>query len=364
MRCLVLYKVRKHIWKICLLFLVTFISLQMAQFHLCNRGTCQVTSVNSQDHPSLGCIFCSGLDVVKHIFYAQVITCAAHCQDCMTVDFPNLITPENICSQIRILNTLIIIPTRIDEEDQRNALRQTWLRLAENRSTGHIFLIGSFDNVDAIIQKKIMSEALVYRDILQSDFLDTYRNLTIKTLTGLKWAMQNCPRIEFIIKADSDVFLNLDKWRSLMFGLEKPKLKKVLFGFCAVRGIVIRKPFNKWCVSVKSYPEAFYPPYCFGVSYGLSREVAQEVIKVSYEQTFNPMEDAYIGSCLQSLGRKVYNPPNLTIYDFSEVRANIYKDPCSVINELYMIHKLNTTEMLQLWRMTRHCKKRLHNSQQ
>ena len=99
-------------------------------------------------------------------------------------------------------------------------------------------------------------------------------------------------------------------------------------------------PFQKFCVSVKSYPEVYYPPYCFGPSYGLSREIAQEVVKVSYEQSFFPMEDAYIGSCLQSLGRKVYNPPNLTIYDFSEVRANIYKDQCSVINELYTIHSV------------------------
>ena len=361
---LVQRKMRKQIGKKCLLFLVSFLTVYMSHSYLCNLRECWMTSVNSQDHPSLLCIFCSGLGGVANTIISLVMTCAAPCEDCMAIDFPNSITPENICSENRILNTLIIIHTRIDEQDQRNALRQTWLRLAKNRSTGYVFLIGSSNNGNPIIQKKLISEALAYRDILQSDFLDTYRNLTIKTLTGLKWAIQNCPRIEYIIRADADVFLNLDKWRSLMFGSEKPKLKKVLFGHCVVRGPVVRVPFHKGCVSVKNNPEVYYPPYCFDASYGLSREIAQEVIKVSYEQSFYPIEDAYVGSCLQLLGRKVYNPPNLTIYDFSEVRVNIYKDPCSVINELYTIHNVEANEMLRLWRMTRHCKGRPHNSPQ
>ena len=293
-----------------------------------------------------------------------VMTCAAHCKNCTTFDYPNSINPENICSQNRILNTLIIIHTSIHEQDQRNALRQTWLRLAENRSTGYVFLIGSFNNVDPNIQNKLISEASAYRDILQSDFLDTYGNLTIKTLAGLKWAVGNCPRIEYIIKTDTDVFLNLDKWISLMFGLEKAKLKKVLFGYCVVTEAVIRTPLLKTCVSVKNFPEAYYPPYCYGPSYGLSREVAQEIIKVSYEQPFNPMEDAFLGNCLHSLGREVYNPANVIIHALSEIGPTFYKDPCSVINELYTIHRVEANQMLQLWRMTRHCEKRLPNSSQ
>ena len=356
---------RKHNGKICLFLLVTGISIRLSYVLLCSLRACQMTSVNSQDHPSLLCTYCSTLGgVVASIPYILHMTCAAHCEDCMTIDFQNLITPENICSQNRILNTLIVIHTRIDEQDQRNALRQTFLQLAQNRSTGYVFLIGSSNNGNPIIQKKLISEALAYRDILQSDYLDTYGNLTIKTLSGLKWAVRNCPDIEFIIKADADVFLNLDKWRSLMFGSEKPRLKKVLFGHCVMGGAVVRLTFHKYCVPVKSYPNVYYPPYCFGASYGLSREVAQEIIKVSYKQPFNPAEDAYIGIGLHSVGRKVYNPPNLTIYDFSEVRVNIYKDPCSVINELYMIHKVQANEMLRLWRMTRHCKGRLQDSPQ
>ena len=225
-----------QIGKIYLLFLVSFLIIERCHSYLCNLRACQTTSVNSQDHPSLLCIFGSGLAVFANIIPSLVMTCAAHCEDCMAIDFPNSITPENICSQSRILNTLIIIHTRIDEQDQRNALRQTWLQLAKNRSTGYIFLIGSSNNGTPTIQKKFISEALAYRDILQSDFLDTYRNLTIKTISGLKWAVQNCPDIEYIIRADADVFLNLDKWRSLMFGSEKRKLKKSpLWPLCSER---------------------------------------------------------------------------------------------------------------------------------
>ena len=37
---------------------------------------------------------------------------------------------------------------------------------------------------------------------------DTYYNLTLKVLFGLSWAAQHCPGFEFVVKVDSDVFLN------------------------------------------------------------------------------------------------------------------------------------------------------------
>ena len=40
-------------------------------------------------------------------------------------------------------------------------------------------------------------------------FQDTYRNLTLKTVMGLKWSAIFCPQAKFVMKTDDDIFVNL-----------------------------------------------------------------------------------------------------------------------------------------------------------
>ena len=43
---------------------------------------------------------------------------------------------------------------------------------------------------------------------MQWDFLDTYQNLTIKSIMSLKWASQNCKEAAYVVKMDDDIFVN------------------------------------------------------------------------------------------------------------------------------------------------------------
>ncbi len=38
---------------------------------------------------------------------------------------------------------------------------------------------------------------------------DTYHNLTLKTVMGLKWASIFCPQAKFVLKTDDDIYVNL-----------------------------------------------------------------------------------------------------------------------------------------------------------
>ena len=44
---------------------------------------------------------------------------------------------------------------------------------------------------------------------MREDFLDTYQNLTLKTLAGVKWAGQFCGQAEFVMKTDDDMYVDL-----------------------------------------------------------------------------------------------------------------------------------------------------------
>lgn len=55
-----------------------------------------------------------------------------------------------------------------------------------------VFVLGRPGDNDKVSQKYIDKEAALYNDIIQEDFLDTYENLTLKSLMAVKWAINQC----------------------------------------------------------------------------------------------------------------------------------------------------------------------------
>ena len=66
------------------------------------------------------------------------------------------------------------------------------------------------------------------QDILQWDFLDTYRNLTIKSILALRWAAYSCREAAYVVEMDDDVFLHTP---NLVRLLEKKKSAFEVGGF-------------------------------------------------------------------------------------------------------------------------------------
>ena len=69
------------------------------------------------------------------------------------------------------------------------------------------FMLGySADNLQ---QEKIKNESDSHQDIVQGNFLDSYKNLTYKTVMGHMWVSRFCAQAEFVMKADDDIYLDL-----------------------------------------------------------------------------------------------------------------------------------------------------------
>lgn len=66
----------------------------------------------------------------------------------------------------------------------------------------------SNDAAGLAVQRAVEFEAEQYGDIVQEDFLDTYRNLTYKGIAALKWIDQLCPHARWVLKTDDDIFVN------------------------------------------------------------------------------------------------------------------------------------------------------------
>lgn len=72
-------------------------------------------------------------------------------------------------------------------------------------------------------------EVADFGDIIEEDFLDTYHNLTLKSIAMLKWINLTCygsnnstrsSMPQYVLKTDDDVFINIDRLFSVIS--EKP----------------------------------------------------------------------------------------------------------------------------------------------
>ncbi|KAG7277457.1 hypothetical protein CRUP_022545 [Coryphaenoides rupestris] len=97
--------------------------------------------------------------------------------------------------------------------EHRINIRRTWgnQTLVQDKVVRLFFLLGrpSVGNV-VQIQQQVMEESNEFGDLLESDFLDSYKNLTIKTMMMMEWLCSYCTTATYAMKIDSDMFLNVD----------------------------------------------------------------------------------------------------------------------------------------------------------
>lgn len=181
----------------------------------------------------------------------------------------------------------------------RMAIRKTWGRETEvhGRNVKTLFLLGVSDSTDEM--NATAQEGKQYGDIIQKDFKDDYFNLTLKTLMGMEWVHHFCPQTAFVMKTDSDMFVNVGYLTDLL--LKKNKTSRFFTGYIKSNDLPIRQKFNKWFVSKFEYPWDKYPPFCSGTGYVFSSDVASKVYDVSESVPFLKLEDVFVGLCLAKL---------------------------------------------------------------
>lgn len=98
-----------------------------------------------------------------------------------------------------------------------------------------------------IFQKRVEDESEKRRDIIQEDFIDSYNNLTIKSIFMLKWFNNKCPSAKYLVKSDDDMYLNLTGMLALVNSLNQTT--GVLIGSLISNARPILDHHNKWFIS-------------------------------------------------------------------------------------------------------------------
>ena len=266
--------------------------------------------------------------------------------------FTYIIRQEHICSSSQDKQNILLIMfvcTRGENFFARDVLRKTWLRdfLGNNGEIRYIFIIGKQGKDRNLeYQKKIMIESELYGDILQEDFIDTYENLTLKTIMGLKWVSQNCHNAKYVMKIDDDVYLNVPILISAIeqYGLE---LQTSIGGLCFRNGYPERSESNKFRLSIEDYPHDRYPPYCSGTSYITSASVAKQLYEVSKTTRLFQFEDVFIGFCLAKVGHGWTQIPGFAVTPSASSTCKSKRSQAIVT-----LHPMSPADIIAVWEST------------
>ncbi|XP_056121740.1 beta-1,3-galactosyltransferase 2-like [Rhinichthys klamathensis goyatoka] len=217
---------------------------------------------------------------------------------------------------------VLIIPVSPGNVAARDAIRSTWgtEKVVADKTVSFLFLIGLPTSQDSEkLQEDLLQESEKHYDLLQSDFWDSYYNLTIKTVVMLEWLSAYCQNAHYAMKIDSDIFLNVKKLVNML--LPAPK-QNYMTGLVARSAMVLRDPHSKWYLPKTVYSPFHYPPYALGLGYVFSLDLAGKLIEAA--QLVKPVyiEDVYIGMCMNHLGIDLTDPPDGSLFNVFPVEYN------------------------------------------
>ena len=237
------------------------------------------------------------------------------------------------------IDLIILVVSSIEYHAERNAIRQSYASVSRNNTSNvrHIFFIGSNGNENQT--REITQENSIHHDIVQIDIIDTYTTLTLKVVAGINWVVKYCSNAKYLIKADTDVWLNIHKILAMVNSSSVP-LQNAIGGNEVLPGMKpIRIVFSKWYLPATEYPDNALPNYVTGGAYIMDLNVARDIIQASVNVPFVRIEDVYLGICIAKLKYKIVHIPEFKVMD---------SGPC-YFSRVMVCHGITPNLLIKYW---------------
>ncbi|XP_042238938.1 beta-1,3-galactosyltransferase 1-like isoform X2 [Homarus americanus] len=285
-----------------------------------------------------------------------------------------LLQPSNFCSQPPFL--LFVVPSAINDTKQRETIRITWgqwtnhavsrklyveekslrknngnkihrpyisdMKVTTPMESKLVFLLGMARGGNPI-SNAVQEESRIYGDIVVEEFVDSYTNLTLKSVFMLKWVHNNCPGAKFVMKVDDDIFLNVPNLQRTLLNKTITKIPH-LTGTLICGARPIHDQWSKWYSPKYMFREGKYPNYLSGTGYVFSGDLVKPLLDAALSTPYFHLEDVFItGICARKVG--VHPKDNLGFSFYPRAVS-----PC-VYKEAILGHGVKPSEMVKLWNM-------------
>lgn len=237
------------------------------------------------------------------------------------------------------LKLLIMITSAPGHDSNRMAIRETWGHFSIRKEVAIAFMLGSTSNKE--INASLSKENLIYGDLIRGNFIDTYDNLTLKTISTLEWVDTYCPKVAYVLKTDDDMFINVGK---LLTYISKQKQdQRAIYGRLAKKWKPIRNKKSKYYISPQQYKPTIFPDFTTGPAYLFPAHISKDLYNSALRHTYFKLEDVFItGIVADSLKIK-----RIHAADFLNKRVSL--TPCNVQRGI-SIHMIKGLEQYDLWK--------------
>jgi hypothetical protein len=206
------------------------------------------------------------------------------------------IWPWNACAHLHGANLelFVFVISKCSSFNTRNMIRSSWANRREFEKLNVLFVLGT--SQFEMVNKEIEAEAKTHGDILQGDFIDSYRNLSFKSLAAWSWTSENCMSSRHFLKVDDDVLVNT--YGLLRFLNMNTIIRKFEYTFmCLVfrNGEVIRDRRSKYYMPYNQYSESTYFTYCSGNAILLTGDLIESMYQVAHTSRSIWIDDLYSG---------------------------------------------------------------------
>ncbi|KAK3859856.1 hypothetical protein Pcinc_034057 [Petrolisthes cinctipes] len=260
--------------------------------------------------------------------------------------FRYIINEPDLCDNT--VNIINVIPTAPNNVAARHRIRKLWGRREVSEVTGirTAFFLGLTSSTQ--LQTNISKESLLHGDIIQLSFIDSYRNLTLKTLSMLHWSLTYCPQAEWILKSDDDVFFNpfalatyiKENWNYNIICRMNSNYDVCRLGSSCP---------SKWVVKPEEYKYKSYPSYCIGAAYVISSSLAAKLYSAANKTHPFFIEDVYITGIIAHQFKPRYKKIPVSrskIRKKSKTEKSFWNG-----HTLFLIHlHVNVTSLNMIWR--------------
>ncbi|XP_018420279.1 PREDICTED: N-acetyllactosaminide beta-1,3-N-acetylglucosaminyltransferase 3-like [Nanorana parkeri] len=269
--------------------------------------------------------------------------------------FPQLLNAHQKCDgrdASRGVFLLLAIKSSPENYDRRAVIRQTWGK-QNNYNGSHvkrIFLLGTSKKQQESrhLHQLLRIESASYGDILQWVFHDSFFNLTLKQFLFYHWLEEYCPGAHFIFNGDDDVFVNTFNVITYLRDLRADS--HLFVGQLIAHVGPIRSPGSKYYVPTQVTESDSFPMYCAGGGILMSRFTAHTIYNKSLELPLFPIDDVYLGMCLQKAGLVPGSHMGMSTVGLHVPSPKMDSfNPC-YYRGLLMVHRFVPYQMLVMWK--------------
>ncbi|GAB6024088.1 hypothetical protein CHUAL_008802 [Chamberlinius hualienensis] len=264
-------------------------------------------------------------------------------------NYSYVINSEEACNSLNAsdpVSVLIFVESNVDNFERRQIIRETWglQMIQRSYNVKLVFMLGASSSNKT--QDEVNKEFYIYGDVVQEDFKEHFKHLTLKTVMGLKWAQTYCQQATFVVKTDDDILIHLPNLFKSLLTYKNAKRLLLCHENHTRRIERMGKVYAKYQVSPFELPGNFFPAYCSGFTYIMSRDVVTSLYEASISTPYFFIEDVFVtGFCRHKAGIELLNDARIVL------RPYVTSDsaPCDFSEGRITSQELSVQETKDIW---------------